>query len=134
VSCSASSARARARVADQARQNPGTAGVWDQADAGEGLHETGRARRQHDVAGERDVAAGAGGDAIDRGNHGKRQLTQLAHQRIVMCFLSSAEHDGFARLGEAVVEVLSGTKAAPLAGDQQRAAALVGFSLCDCLA
>ena len=70
-------------------------------------------RGQHDVAGERDVAAGAGGDAVDRGDDGKGQSAQLAHQRIVMLLLRGAEHDRFARLGQPVGKSCPAQKARP---------------------
>ena len=62
---------------------------------------------------------------------GKGRLAQFAHQRIVMRLLRGAEHDGFARLGQPVVEVLPGAEAAAGAGDHERAAAFVGFGLVD---
>lgn len=42
-----------------------------------------------------------------------------------------AEHECFARLGQPVVEVLPGAEAAPLTGEQQRAAGLVGLGRFD---
>ena len=77
---------------------------------------------QHDVAGERDVGAGAGGDAVDRGHDREGQRAQPAHQRIVRMLERAAEHDLFAGLGEPVIEILAGAEAAAGAGDQQRAA------------
>ena len=75
--------RAGARLADEARQEPGAAGIRDEADPGEGLQEPRRSRRQHDVAGEREVGAGAGRDAVDRADDRLRQFAQGADQRIV---------------------------------------------------
>ena len=45
----------------------------NQADRGEGLDELGALRGDDDVAGERDIGAGAGGDAVDPRDHRHRQ-------------------------------------------------------------
>ena len=74
---------ARARRADQARQHPGAAGVGDEADPGEGLQEAGAAGGVDEVAGERDVGGGAGGDAVDRRDDRLLQRGDLLDQRIV---------------------------------------------------
>ena len=63
----------RARLADGARQVPGAPGIRDEADGGERLHETRAALGEHDVAGERDVDASAGRDAVDGAHHRQRQ-------------------------------------------------------------
>ena len=74
---------ARAGGADEARQRPGAAGVGDEADAGEGLQEAGAARGVHQVAGQRDVGAGAGGDAVDGADDRLLQRGDQLDQRIV---------------------------------------------------
>ena len=96
-----------------------------------GLQEGRRARRQHDVAGQRDVAGGAGRRAVDRADHGKRQRAQLADQRIVVLFERLARHDHLARRRDPLVEILAGRERASRAGQQQRAAALVLLGLGD---
>ena len=60
------------------------------------------ARGKNDIAGERDIAAGAGGDAVHRGNNRKGQGAQLADQRIVVRLQRAAEHDRFSRFGKPV--------------------------------
>ena len=74
---------AGARRADEARQCPGAAGVWDETDAGKGLQEARAARRKHQVAGERNVGAGAGGNAVDGGDHRLFQRRDEANERVV---------------------------------------------------
>ena len=89
---------------------------------------------RHDIAGECDIAAGAGGDAVHRGNNRKGQGAQFADQRIVVRLQRAAEHDRFARFGEPVAEILTRAEAASCAGDQQCAAGFVGLGLIDGLA
>jgi hypothetical protein len=67
----------RPRLADQAGQHPGAAAVGDQADRGEGLDEFRRSGGDHDVAGERDIGAGAGGDAVDPGDDRQGEAVSL---------------------------------------------------------
>ena len=55
--------------ADQPRQRPGRAGVRRQPDAGEREVERRGVGDDPEVAGERDRRAGAGGDAVHRGDH-----------------------------------------------------------------
>ena len=57
-----------ARHADALRQEPGAAGVGDQAELAERLQEGGGFLRDDEVAGQRHRAAGAGGDAVDGGD------------------------------------------------------------------
>ena len=82
---SASSASARARAVPTRRgrnQVPPQSGIRPMR--GEGLHKARRARRQHDVAGEREIGAGAGGDAVDGADDRQRQRADLQDQRVVM--------------------------------------------------
>jgi hypothetical protein len=87
-------------------------------------------RGQHDVAGQRQVGAGAGGHAVDGADHRHRQGAQRRHQRGVEFFDRFAEVDaGGARFDGAVVQVLAGAEAAAGAGQQQHAHGLVGLEL-----
>ena len=63
-------------------------------DLAERLDEARRLRRDHDVAGEREVGAGAGGDAVDRADDRHRQRAQRQHQRLVVALDRRAEVDG----------------------------------------
>ena len=63
----------RARLPDEPRQGPGAAAVGNQADRREALDELRRFRGDDDVAGERDVRAGARGDAVDARDHRLRE-------------------------------------------------------------
>ena len=119
--------RPRAGGADQARQDPGAARIRHQPDLGEGLHEARRARGQHDIAGQRDIAAGARGNAVDGGDDRKGQRAQLAHQRIVIGLERAAQHRRLASLGEPVIEVLAGAETAAGAGKKERPAIAVAL-------
>jgi hypothetical protein len=120
----------RARRADQARQHPGAAGIRDQAQLAEGFDEAGGLRGQHDVAGQRQVGAGAGGHAVHRADHRHRQGAQGRDQRRIEFFDRFAEVDAFAaRLHGAVVQVLAGAEAAAGAGQHQHAHGFVGLQL-----
>src|SRR5260370_1238581 len=107
--------RARPRHAEEARQNQGAAAIGNQADAREGLDEARRLRRQHDIAGQRQIGAGAGGDAVDGADHRQRQGAQLADQRIVVV---EQVPDLSRRQVDNRVQILPGAEAAPGAGDQ----------------
>lgn len=124
---SPSSASARAGGADQPWQKPGASRIRHQPYPGEGLHERRGFRCQHDVAGERDTGAGAGGNAVDGRDHRKGQAAQFADQRVVILIKCPAEHDPLARLGHAVVEILTGRESAAGSGQQERAA--IGIAL-----
>ena len=121
--------RACAGGTNESRQQPRAAAIGNEPDLGEGLDEARRARRQNDVAGERDVGAGAGGDAVDRGNDRKRQGAQLAHERIVIAVERTSEDDGFAVLVQPLVQILPGAERAAGAGEQERAAVAVVLRL-----
>jgi len=81
-------------------------------------HEGRRARRQHDVAGERNVGAGAGRDAVDRGNDWKRQCAQLAHKRVVMGVERVPEHGRLAVRGHPLAQILASAEGTAGAGQQ----------------
>src|SRR5215467_11725713 len=51
---------------DDARQEPGAAGIGHQRDAGERFLQIGRARRDDEVAGERDIGGGTDRRAVER--------------------------------------------------------------------
>ena len=118
--------RSGARGADKTRQEPGAARIRHQADARECLHEARRARRQHDVAGERHVGAGAGRDPVHGGNDREGKCAQFSHQRIVEILQGMAERRRLAG-AEAIGEVLAGAEAAARAGEQQRPAGGIAF-------
>ncbi|MCY1185391.1 hypothetical protein D9M73_261660 [compost metagenome] len=105
--------------ADQPWQGPGATGIGNQADLAECLDETGRTRRQHQVAGQRDVGASACGYAVDRADHRQRQVAQLADQRVVELFdgFTQVRH-GTARRDIAVAQVLPGAETAAFTGQQ----------------
>jgi len=113
---------ARAGGADKPRQKPGAAGIRHQPDLGEGLDEVDAPRGEYDVAGKRDVGAGAGGDAVDRGDNWKRQGSQFPNQRIVVGLDGATEVRPGIAAGGAIGEILSGAEAAARAGQQQGAA------------
>lgn len=97
-------------------------GIGDQTDLAEGLNETRRTCRQHQVAGQRNVRASPGRHAVDRADHRQRQVAQLADQRVVELLdrLAQIRH-GAARCDIAVAEVLPGAEAATFTGQQQDA-------------
>jgi hypothetical protein len=104
-------------------QQPGAARIRHQPDLDEGLDKAGRARRQHHVAGQRQVGAGAGRGAVDRGHHRQRQCLQPADQRV------EPGIDQLAQVGHVpgreiqVGQVLAGAEAAARPGQQQGARA-----------
>ena len=116
------SARPSARAWPTRRgKHPRAAAVRDQADRREALDELGRLRRDDDVAGERDVGAGARGDAVHPGDDRLRQARQRADQRVPALLDRLAEIDRLARRDRAVVEVLPGAEAAAGAGQHDHA-------------
>src|SRR5215831_11323995 len=109
-----------ARGAYQARQEPGAARIGHEAELRERLHEARRARCHHEITGERNVGAGAGGHAVHRGDHRQRQLAKRQHQRLVVLLDRVREVGRAAIRGDrAVGKILPGTEAAPCAGDHQ---------------
>ena len=125
---------ARARVANQPRQEPRAAGIRDEPNARKRLDESCFETGDHDVAGERDVAAGAGGNAVDRRDHREGQVRRLANERIVIRLQRAAEHGRFTRLGKPIAQILAVAEAAAGAGDHQRTAIFIGFRVFDRLA
>ncbi len=61
---------------DEPGQDPGTAEVEHEPALGEDLGEARRLRGDHEITAEREVAPGARGDAVDRGDRRDRQLVQ----------------------------------------------------------
>ena len=87
-------------------------------------------RREHDVAGERDVGAGAGRDAVDGADDRHRQGAQLLHERSVIGLDGAAEIGRLRPLAHhAVGEILPGAEAAPGARQQHGAAGSIGLGL-----
>ena len=113
--------RPGARVADEARQDKSAARVRNEADAGERLQELSRLRREHDVAGKRDIGAGSRRRAVDRAYDGLRQIADPANDRIEAVFERCAEvRPGVAGRKGAVGEVRPGAKAPSGAGNKNR--------------
>ncbi|MNS24824.1 hypothetical protein D3C72_567000 [compost metagenome] len=121
--------------ADQAGQGPGAAGIRDQADLAEGLDEAGRAGRQHQVAGQRDVGTGAGSHAVHRADHRQRQVAQGAHQRVVELVdrFAQVRHLG-ARGDVAIGQVLAGAETTAFGSQQQHPCFAALAYLLECLA
>ncbi len=84
VSASPSKARPFARArAHQPRQVKCAAEIWHEPELGrEQLQKCGGARRQHDVAQQRETHAGTRGDAIHRNHHGYAQLIPGIHHGV----------------------------------------------------
>eukprot|EP01022_Parablepharisma_sp_SALTPOND_P021539 TRINITY_DN427_c0_g2_i1.p1 TRINITY_DN427_c0_g2~~TRINITY_DN427_c0_g2_i1.p1 ORF type:complete len:1279 (+),score=502.02 TRINITY_DN427_c0_g2_i1:12957-16793(+) len=121
-----------ARRAHQARQEIGAAGIGDQPQLAEHFDEIGRACRQHDVAGQRDIGAGTGSHAIDGADHREGQGAQRFHQWAIVFLDGFAQVDGgVARLDGAVAQVLAGAEAAAGTGQQQHAHRGIGLQAGD---
>ena len=81
-------------------------------------------RGDDDVAGERDVGARAGGDAVDRADDGQRQAAQRQHQRPIVALDRLAQVDRrIARRDGAIGQVLARAESASRTGQQQHARA-----------
>ena len=91
-----------------------------QAELAEGLDEARRARRQDDVAGQREIGTRAGGNAVDGAQHRPLEALQAADQRVVQAIERGAEVDRLAR-DLPLAEVLAGAERAPGAGQQHGA-------------
>src|ERR1700722_291403 len=100
--------------------------VGHQSNAREGLDETRRARRQNNVAGQCEIGAGAGGDAIDGADDRHGKGAHSANERIAPAFETCAEIGRRSvRRGQTLAEVLPRAKPAPSAGQKHSAAGLV---------
>src|ERR1019366_4789600 len=118
--------RQRLGPADQTRQQPGAAAIGDEADLREGLDEARRARRDDDVATEREVRAGPRGDAVDRRDDRYRHRSDTQGQRLVVALDGGADvgrrATGFeVRRDDRVGEILPGAKAAAATGENEAA-------------
>ena len=68
-----------------------------------------RARGQHDIGGERQIGAGAGGDPVDGGDHRHRQGGDPADHQVVVTLDRDAEIDAVGDLAQGRVgQVLAG--------------------------
>src|SRR5262249_13080993 len=91
------------------------------ADLAEGLDEARRARRQHDVAGQRDVGPRARGNAVDGADDRLRQAAQAPDQRIVPGFERVPRGRAAAPAVPPQGQVLAGARAAARAGQEHGA-------------
>ena len=98
------SAIRRAGLADEPGQMPATARIGDQAERRKALDELGRFGRDDEIAGQRDIGAGAGSDSVDSGDHWLRQSGERADQRVPARLDRIAEIDRLARRHRAVVK------------------------------
>ena len=71
----------RPRHADLTRQPIGAPGIGHQAYPGKGLNETGPFRRDHHIAGQRQIGPGPGSRPIDGGDHRQGAVGDGADQR-----------------------------------------------------
>src|SRR5690606_27282361 len=100
------------RRSHQSRQDPGAAGIRHETELGEALYEARRARRDGDVAGERDVRPCSRGDSVDRGNDRHGQSPQLEYEWVVVLLYRLAQiGPALVRRYGAVAEILTGAKA-----------------------
>src|SRR6266705_2722377 len=118
--------------ADEARKKVRSARVGNEPDLGKGLDEARRLGGDDDVAGECDVRAGTGGDAVHRADNRQRQMPQRQHERPVVALDRRAEIDRL-RSGShrAIAEILPGAEGAPGAGQQQYAKRSVRLDACE---
>ena len=79
------------------------------------------------VAGERDVGAGAGGDSVDAGDDRLGHGGEATDQRVPARLDRFAEVDRFVGGDHAVVEILPGAEAAPGAGEDDDASVAGGI-------
>src|SRR5579859_4571269 len=96
----------------------GAAGIGDEANFAERLNEAGRPGSKDDVAGERDIGAGAGCDAVDRADDRLLKAAQAADQRIVPGVERLGGGAAAARAAAPEREVLPSAEAAPGAGEE----------------
>ena len=114
--------RAGARFAHEPRQIEGAARVGNEADARKRLQELSRLRRQHDVAGKREIGPCPRRRAVDRADDRLRQTADRADERIEALFERLAEvRPGAAGSDHAVGEVRPGAEAPARAGDENGA-------------
>ena len=114
---------AGAGVAHKPRQDPGAARIGNKANAREGLQKLGRFRREHDIAGQRDIGAGPRSRAVDRTDDRLREIVDRTDQRIDSFFERLAKvRPGLARSKRAVGKVRPGAEASAGARNENRAA------------
>src|SRR5258705_489020 len=97
---------------DEPRERPRARGIRHQAQLAERLYETGRAGGDDQIAGDRDIGAGAGSDAVHRRDHGHGEAAQGRDEWRVVFFNGFAEIDGRGtRSHGPIVEVLARAEA-----------------------
>src|SRR4051812_11390460 len=102
--------RGRALIADESRKDERAAAVRDEADFREGLDERRVLRRQHEIAGEREVGAGARGDAVHGADDRLLERADAVDHRCVLPLDDLAEIRGHAILRQHGGEILSGAE------------------------
>ncbi len=113
---------------DDARQEPGAAGIRHERDPGESFLQI-RAARSHDqVAGERQIGGGADRRPVERGDRHLGVGVEPDGERIVVAIEPPAEVDLAVGSGEALLgKVLSRREGAAVAGDNEASYGVVGF-------
>ena len=102
------------------RQRPGAAGPRQQAQTTKRLNEARRKRSDHQVAGERDVRAGARSDPVHRGHHRDRQIADCDHDGPVGLLDHRPQIDRTERrVDRFIVQILTAAEGPSAAGEQQ---------------
>ena len=108
-------------------QDETAAGVRRQADAHEGLNKFRFFGRNAQIAGEGEIATGAGRDAVDGGDHNRFHLAELANHRVV--FLAQRRAQRAFLFRRAAFQILAGAKGPARAGDHHAAHFLVALAV-----
>lgn len=117
---------------DESRQDEGAARIGNDTDLRKTLDEARGRSREHDVAGEREVRAGAGGRAVHGADDRFLECANRTDDRVPggAHKLTKVRHD--AVLGQCLGEVLAGTKATSGAGQKDRADRGIGGGAGQC--
>ena len=82
------------------------------------MNEVGRLLRNHQIAAQREIDAGAGGYAVHRAHDWQRQRAQGQHKRSIVFFDGETQVDRLTAGSDgAVAEILPGAEAAPGPGE-----------------